>query len=100
MLKWLGSILTGRAAPARSSEPAAGSREAATPSVREIPARGRPEATAATDGPEPTNPLRADEAEFLAGLVEPPPCDPEDLTTLARMLAKTFHSRSPVAAAE
>ena len=63
MLKWLGRILSGTAAPPRPSEPpAAGNREAAK------------------DAPAPTNSLRADEAEFLAGLVEPPPCDPEDLS--------------------
>src|SRR6266536_2935250 len=83
MLKWLTQIFAGSTTVPEtdSSQAAARATEVSTVTVARKPTTAeRASASVDESAPEPAKTLRATDAEFLAGLVEPPPCTPEDFT--------------------
>jgi len=72
MLKWLARLFTDGAEAATGSTPTVAR-------IRDAEANDAKERDTPSQ-PEPVKPLRAGDAEFLAGLVEPPPCDADQLT--------------------
>jgi len=85
MLKWLARLFTDGAEAATGSTPTVAR-------IRDAEANDAKERDTPSQ-PEPVKPLRAGDAEFLAGLVEPPPCDADQLTN-EEVAAVLSHERT------